>query len=283
MTTERRKYKIGKISELMGMTSEALRYYEHEHIISPDKSPNSGYRLYTAWDVHMLIRARCYRRYGFTLAETVNAFDAKNVEDIEHVMKRKEHDFTERIAKEEHLLKQMKNDLFRLRDAMSNIGKFRIEYSPAMHIIETQNSYDIMDDRFDLYRAWIELVPFATSGGLFEQDGETKTLRYGLIANDEDTKNLASELFEGTIAIPSQKCLVTFFHSGSERELCLDMFQPSFEFLDARGLKRTGSPFARAVLMTRTDDGAFHSIYQGWTPFEGECEYALIPRSDQDK
>lgn len=31
----RKRYKIGKISELMGMTSEALRYYEREGIVEP--------------------------------------------------------------------------------------------------------------------------------------------------------------------------------------------------------------------------------------------------------
>ncbi len=280
MTAERRKYKIGKISELMGMTSEALRYYEHEGIISPDKSPVSGYRLYDAWDVHMLIRARAYRRYGFTLAETVKAFDSLNTNEIASLMEQKKEDLINNIREEKRLLEQMKWDLYRMKDAMNNIGKFRIEYSPSMHIIETQNSYDIMDDRVDLYRTWIELVPFATSGGLFEtMDGKSR-LRYGLIVHDSNIGGLDESLLEGTIHIPSQKCLVTFFHSGSQRELCIDMFQPALEFLEEKNLRLSGDPFASAVLMTRSNDGAFHSMYQGWVPFEGDCEYCAPPRAN---
>lgn len=273
----RKKYKIGMISELMGITPEALRFYEHEGVISPEKSSTSGYRLYDAWDIHILIKARAYRRYRFTLAETVRAFDQLDAEETAGLIKQKEDELRKAIREEERILKQMQHDRRRIEDANSNIGKYRIEHCPAMHLIETQQSYDIITNKTDLYRTWIDMVPFATSGGVFEAT-QGHRLRYGLLIEDEIIPDFDEELMTNTLRIPAQKCLVTFFRSGSEKELCIDMFQSAFDFMKTKNLTIAGDPFAKAVLMTRGKDGAYHSLYQGWVPFEGDCEYAPPPR-----
>ncbi len=272
----REKYKIGKISELMGVTPEALRYYEREGVISPEKSSASGYRQYSAWDVHILIRTRTYRRYGFTLEETVHALDQSSLSEANELLRQKETQLEETIKEQRRLLKQLKHDRATLRDALVNIGKLRVEKCPAMHFIDTQRSYNIMDDRVDLYRAWIDRVPFTASGGIFEVL-KGRDLRYGLMIEDRNLKGLDPSFMTNTFPIPSQKCLTTFFESGSEEELCVDMFSTVFDFMQRRGLTLTGDPFAKAVFMTKDERGAYHSIYQGWVPFEGDCEYCCPP------
>lgn len=59
------RYKIGEVAALVGMSSESIRYYEREGIISPERNPLSGYRYYSAWDINVLIKARSYRQAGF--------------------------------------------------------------------------------------------------------------------------------------------------------------------------------------------------------------------------
>lgn len=278
----RKEYKIGRISELTGLTSEALRYYEHEGIVSPKKSSTSGYRMYSAWDLHILIRTRAYRRYGFTLAEIVRALDQMDASEITELLHDKEIELKHSIEEQLLLLEQMQHDRLAIIDANTNIGKYRIENSPALHLIETQESYDIMDSKLDLYRTWINMVPFASSGGIFEAINGNK-LRYGLIVEDDSICDPRDALFIDSISIPAKKCLTTFFRSGSEKELCIDMFKPAFEFMENKGLKLTGDPFARAVLMTRDDRGEYHSLYQGWVPFEGDCEYCSPPPPPKTK
>ena len=272
----RTKYKIGMISELIGITPEAQRFYEHEGIISPEKSSTSGYRLYDAWDIHILIKARAYRRYRFTLAETVQAFDKLNTKETVDLIEQKEDELRKAIQEEQRILQQMRCDRQRIEDAHANIGKYRIEHCPAMHLIETQQSYDIIANKTDLYRTWIDMVPFAMSGGVFEVT-QGHRLRYGLLVEDAVIPDFDESLMDNTLAIPAQKCLVTFFRSGSEKELCIDMFRPAFDFMEAKSLEIAGDHFAKAVLMTRGKNGAYHSLYQGWIPFEGDCEYAPFP------
>lgn len=54
------KYSIGTMAKLMGISAEAIRYYESRNIISPVRDPETGYRYYNTWDFHMLLRARHY-------------------------------------------------------------------------------------------------------------------------------------------------------------------------------------------------------------------------------
>jgi len=57
------------------------------------------------------------------------------------------------------------------------------------------------------------------------------------------------------------------------------MFKPTLDFMRAHNREIAGNPFARAVLMTKDPDceEVYYSWYQGWVPFEGECEYCLPP------
>lgn len=63
------RYRIGEVASLLGITPQAVRYYEEEGIINPERNPLSGYRYYSAWDINMLMRIRTYRQQGFSMEE----------------------------------------------------------------------------------------------------------------------------------------------------------------------------------------------------------------------
>ncbi|WP_165247114.1 MerR family transcriptional regulator [Adlercreutzia sp. ZJ141] len=287
----RKRYKIGKISDLMGISSEAIRYYEREGIINPQKDPGSGYRLYTAWDLHILIRTRMFRKYGYSLSETTAALQEEDFDVLLRSLKQKEAELEESIRHQNHILEQLRLDKRLVADCALNINKFRLAYSPTVLFVDAQRSYNILDEKIDLYRQWIDRVPYAASAGIFDYPPKGEgNLRYGLMI---ETRHLHAERLEefkrqsedpdcGVVVIPTQKCLSTFFLSGSDKELCLDMFEPSFRFMEEHGLKLTGSPFARMVHMRKREDGEYSSVYQGWVPCEGVIEYCDPIKRDRD-
>ena len=77
------KYSIGKMASLLGISSEAIRYYESKDIIRPIRDPETGYRYYSTWDFHMLLRARHYQRYGFSLEEVSELFRSRELSFIQ--------------------------------------------------------------------------------------------------------------------------------------------------------------------------------------------------------
>lgn len=272
---DKSKYKIGRVADLIGITPEALRYYEREGIIAPIKSEGSGYRYYSAWDVHILIRTRSFRQYGFKLEDTIKTLSDTDLENTVSYLKFKEEQLEEEIRKQQRLLDQLKHDRRAIDDARVNMGKFRVEYRPAMHFIDVQRGYDILGDKNDLYKQWIEKVPYVASGGVFGVDDRPEDLRYGLLIEDDFLDDIEDSMMGNTTPLPSCLCVTTFFQSGSDKELSTKMFEPSFKFLERKGLELAGDPVARAAFMKRREDGSYLSWYQGWIPFKGDIDYCL--------
>ena len=84
------KYSIGTMAKLMGISAEAIRYYESRNIISPVRDPETGYRYYNTWDFHMLLRARHYQNYGFSLEEIGELFRSGELSQVREKMEDQE-------------------------------------------------------------------------------------------------------------------------------------------------------------------------------------------------
>lgn len=83
-------YTIGELAKILGITAETIRYYERKEIIAPIHDQESGYRYYTTWDLHMLIRARCYLGFGLSIEETAGILQSKSLEEIDELLEKQE-------------------------------------------------------------------------------------------------------------------------------------------------------------------------------------------------
>ena len=70
------KYKIGEVARLLGVSIEAIRFFEKRGLINPTRDEISGYRMYSAAELNVLMRIRGYAKCGFTLAETASLIEA---------------------------------------------------------------------------------------------------------------------------------------------------------------------------------------------------------------
>ena len=151
------KYSIGTMAKLMGISSEAIRYYESRNIISPVRDPETGYRYYNTWDFHMLLRARHYQNYGFSLEEIAELFRSHELAEIRGKMVDQEE-----MIRQMNLLKRIRQSQQVLYDAKENVGKFRIEERPGIYRMNTQKNYTLFKkkEQLDLISEWTEKEPF---------------------------------------------------------------------------------------------------------------------------
>ena len=82
MDAERRFYSIGEMCDAFGVTARALRFYEDEKLISPERRGTT--RLYTDRDRARLIGILRGKRVGFSLSDIRELLDLYDVGDHQH-------------------------------------------------------------------------------------------------------------------------------------------------------------------------------------------------------
>lgn len=266
------KYKIGDVARLLGITPEAVRHYEDQGIIAPTKSKSSGYRYYGVWDIHILVRARAYRQFGYSLAETAELINHCNVPNIVSTLSAKETDIEKEITWNLNLLKRIRQMQNIITDADTMIGKYRIEYRPAMYRVSGQNSYELHTDPHnrELYHTWINKVPFVFPSALFqkrmvEKGGKKFSFGLGIDAEYADLLNVRQS--DDVAYYPTRLCIYTTLQTNSHMILTPQNLTPAIDYLHSQGMKLSGDVVSRVVLMNKTGDDYF-SWHQLWLPIE---------------
>ena len=82
MDAERRFYSIGEMCEAFGVTARALRFYEDEKLISPERRGTT--RLYTDRDRARLTWILRGKSVGFSLSDIRELLDLYDIGDRQH-------------------------------------------------------------------------------------------------------------------------------------------------------------------------------------------------------
>ena len=111
--------KIGKLAKALGVSQDALRFYEKQGLINPSFRTAAGYRLYSTEDVKQVKFILSAKRVGFTLNEIRGLLalevtkDEKSCEDVKRVVDVKLVAVNQRMRE----LRQIKKSLQTLAEA----------------------------------------------------------------------------------------------------------------------------------------------------------------------
>ena len=257
------KYSIGTMAKLMGISSEAIRYYESRNIISPVRDPETGYRYYNTWDFHMLLRARHYQNYGFSLEEIAELFRSHELAEIRGKMVDQEEMIQQEIIRQMNLLKRIRQSQQVLHDAKENVGKFRIEERPGIYRMNTQKNYTLFKkkEQLDLISEWTEKEQFVFSCAVFYQKniekGETE-FDFGMGLREEYAQFLNVKESELVQYYPPCLCVHTCIPSRSGKYLSLESLKEGFRYLEQNGLSLAGDIVTQVACMTKPEEEYFN-------------------------
>ena len=63
------KYWIKDVAKLLGMTTEGVRFFERQGIVTPHRDVENNYRFYDRVQIIDLGQIQKYQKFGFTLKE----------------------------------------------------------------------------------------------------------------------------------------------------------------------------------------------------------------------
>lgn len=236
-------YSIGDVSQRLGMSRDALRFYERKGIIHPKKLDN-GYRSYSYEDLRTLMDIRFYRRINFS------------IEDISHILRHSSYPsyysmIGEKIKEEELEIQRHMQSLVHLQyleKLYKNIGDFlnRYDVRPLRRYFKMDNSNLI--DKLDVFDLCYVYQEYRIGSHLPEQVDE-----YFLLAADTAAiLNLEKEL-EQHLFIQHERCVYTVVASDCRLPKA-ESIKKAADWAVSEGYQLLGTAYSGFLLSCAVDE-----------------------------
>lgn len=269
-------YKIGDISYIYGLSSDAIRYYEDQGIIAPKRDPNSGYRYYTTWDINFLIDCLWYRSYDFSLSDIKQMMRCDNLSDFEARCRRQESKIMETITEQRKMLKQLSKMRKSISDIGSLLGKFSIEDSHEM-VWQCQTNNQVNEkgtieqgESAEVVREWVRHMAYLRHTFIMPSERERQQIGeycWGFALTPDEMAELNLKMSETSVYIPSYKCIRTVFIADDEGTFMPCIRQQVLDPIKEQGFRITRPPFGNLLCRVH-ENGQMKRYIEVYCPIE---------------
>lgn len=241
-------YRIGEVSKLLDLPVETIRFYEKMKIITPQRQPESTYRVYETWDIFYLMECMRYRSFGVSLKDIADILYEKPVSYFIDQISRRQHTIDEQLRYYTLLEKKIDDYKHRLEALPYNVGCYWFESRPEYRYFtyvsrnEGENYGRIEEEA--LFTRWLSEIPFVEyTHHVSLQDvmeGKVDRDRWGLSVTAEDADMLALPVDERVKVLPAGLYLCTVLDLGNYGTLDLKRFTPLIAYMEAHNIDPAG-------------------------------------------
>lgn len=134
------QYTIHEVAGLLNISTDAIRLYEKEGLVSPTRNPENGYRCYDTEQIHRIMGVCLYRKLNVSIAEIKRLLAVSTLGDLSEsfsgfIDSRKKE--IERLTLEVEKMSYMKQHLDTLDEGSRTIS---IQTLPAVYPLYHQDS-----------------------------------------------------------------------------------------------------------------------------------------------
>lgn len=258
--------KIGQISDILGIQSSAIRYYEDCGLVEPKKDAQSGYRFYDPVDCGKIMCARSFRSMGFSIQESKALMLEKDLlaqldlwnkgnEALDRQM--------ERLQAQKRTLEYWR-DLYisaeALRQTCRTLDREGFYYISLGKWGETRS-----EKRFrNTVREWIEYMPESSYWGIFDaskvQAGEPVVLDCGFGIRSSCVLRENLTVPDGAVYYAPCACIQSVLYCGNDMvELEPRLFDHVRDYSKKHGLALVGTGHWHFLRLS--DDGEGYYVF----------------------
>lgn len=185
------KISISALSIAYGLTPEALRYYEEKGLLSPERTPASGFRKFSMTDVQVLGIIKSLQRQGFSLDEIKRVLKTGlSMDELIVMMDNKRSQLREQMSMVSGILFRLTECTDLLRDSSRLLMKPRLCQGTAAYLIDFDSVSALWKSVPDmpLLKELIEALPLSSYCSIIplaRLEGESVPLRIGICAPAE--------------------------------------------------------------------------------------------------
>lgn len=194
-------YTISQIGKLLGLSNDAIRFYEKKGLVHPNINPNNNYRMYTLKNVLELLDIIYYRHLDFSINEIQELYQKLDPNQVANSVDMQKNKVERRILYEQQLLKKI-NYIQSLFNQIQTDKHIQIvTFPPSYVLFESKNSDEFFTHKIQHISA-DEFVLCSTFKQYDHQLNEQATY----VTLDE---NIATEILLSTDLqkLPISKCL----------------------------------------------------------------------------
>ncbi|MFR2496168.1 MAG: MerR family transcriptional regulator [Christensenellales bacterium] len=244
------RYPIGRISKLLGLSTETIRTYERKGIVHPQKNEN-GYRTFHVLDIGTLLRCRSYSCFGLSLSEAADAINCNSVAETHALLVKQE----KWLKKQTDYNLRMLNRLNDLNEVMSTcereINRLSVVQHPGMFRVDYRHNDELLsgDAREDCWRGGRPCAVFLRqpeiSAGI-QRAEQDYFCGYGIL--EEDARYCGVCMDELVECFPASPAVHTILKVVGEDSVPIHMLTPLLDFARENRLVPTADAFTRMVV-----------------------------------
>ena len=100
-------YTIGEVASMLGITIDAIRFYEKKGLVHPQVNPKNKYRLFTIANILELLDVIYYREFDLSISEIRSVLQSGTKESMQCMLKEKKDEAKQRIKYETEMIQKI--------------------------------------------------------------------------------------------------------------------------------------------------------------------------------
>ena len=128
-------YRTSQLLEILGVSRDALRYYEEKGIVKPNHDETNNYRQYDDYDIYALLVADFYKKRNLSMKEVRNLQEGRTIEELGTLLDKKVEHLEETIRNQQYMLQKIKETKAFCQELNDHLNQFSIREFPTYEVL----------------------------------------------------------------------------------------------------------------------------------------------------
>lgn len=243
-------YRTGAVSKMLGLSREALRFYEKRRVLMPKETDTqTGYRYYQREDMAHLFKVKYYQSLGFTLSDIRSDFWDLTLAQWQQALRAQRAEKRADMERIQTWLDVTEQRLHAL-DHLCMPGEFHLQTRPAMlyfrHTDAAGNLVDTDAMHAQTHR-WVQAFPIAQYAFRCPPErldtwaaDSAHMLAWGFCIRPEDAARCELPQSEAVSYLPACPCARVMLQLNTHIPMDLRALAPAVQSIRQAGLQING-------------------------------------------
>lgn len=267
------KYQIGKVSELLGIHQQTLRYYDSNELVVPYRDESNGHRIYSIYDIYKVTMRKQYQNLGCTIPETKKVLNEYSIAEIIKQLSRSEKRLKKQILYAELNWQGLKTFKQRIERISKHLNRFSLLARPARwHHIHSKDGQLINNPNTTKARQIaMDLMPLCVYTFKFdhmevENNPQSDRNQWDITLATPYAEKVGFDKISSSYFIEEEICLYTIFKKSATSPIKWSMLQPVIDYMKRNNLKLDGNVYGNLILNRLNNQNENERYFETWLP-----------------